>query len=119
MTENVKQMLEAAGLDVTATLGRLGNQEAFYQKFLKMFLADTNYEQLVLACDAKDNEQMFKAAHTLKGLSANLGLKDFNMLCCQMVDLYRENKFEEARDVLPSLTEKYQLAREAITKYLG
>jgi HPt (histidine-containing phosphotransfer) domain-containing protein len=43
-------------------------------KFLHKFLADKDYEELVQALGEKDYDTAFRASHSLKGLSLNLGL---------------------------------------------
>jgi HPt (histidine-containing phosphotransfer) domain-containing protein len=44
------------------------------EKFLRKFLADKDYEELMSSLAEKDYETAFRASHSLKGLSLNLGL---------------------------------------------
>ena len=74
MDESLKQKLIENGADVEGTLHRFMGNEALYSKFLLKFGDDTNYAKLVESLDQGNYEEAFKYAHTLKGVSANLGL---------------------------------------------
>lgn len=74
MDDNIKGLLKEAGVDLERTMERFINNEAFYLKFLKRFPDDPNYASLKKAVEEKDLNEVERAAHTLKGVSANLGL---------------------------------------------
>lgn len=61
------------GGDYDAVMARL-RQEERVTKFLRMFLADENFQLLTGAVDAQDWPTAFRAAHSLKGVALNLGL---------------------------------------------
>lgn len=44
------------------------------KKFITKFLDDSSFSELCLAMEEGNREKAFHAAHTLKGVSANLGL---------------------------------------------
>lgn len=118
MTDTEKQMLINAGLDVDQTLLRFAANEKIYQKFLKMFLEDKNYDALLKACSEQLDEEMFKAAHTLKGLSANLDMHELHIACSKMVELYRKNDLVASRNMLSEVSKNYLKLQEAIQSYL-
>lgn len=74
MDELLKQKLIENGADVEGTLHRFMGNETLFLKFLRKFKDDTNYAGLVESLDQGNYEEAFKYAHTLKGVSANLGL---------------------------------------------
>ena len=74
MSELLKQKLKENGADVEGTLHRFMNNDALFLKFILKFKDDQNYAILKKHLDEKNYEEAFKAAHTLKGVSANLGL---------------------------------------------
>ncbi len=119
MTNTELQMLEEAGFQVTPTLERFGNSEAMYKRFLTMFAQDQNFEVLKNACNERDAEKMFKSAHTIKGMSANLGLQNVHQITSKMVELYRAGMIEDAYSLLSSLTAAYQETIDTIKKYLN
>ena len=79
-------------------LKRLMN-EARIQKFALMFKKDPSMSQLTQAMDAGDVETAFRAAHTLKGICANLGFKSL---------------FEVSYDITEALRAGGQMCRHAM-----
>jgi HPt (histidine-containing phosphotransfer) domain-containing protein len=55
---------------------RVGNNGKFYAKMLAKFRADTNLKDLVAFATAQDWEKAQAAAHTVKGIAANLSLTE-------------------------------------------
>ncbi|MCL2677744.1 MAG: Hpt domain-containing protein [Clostridiales bacterium] len=53
---------------------RLGGNKRLYLKLLKSFLGDKSFQNLQQYAAAGDRENAKMAAHTLKGLAANLSL---------------------------------------------
>ena len=72
MTEQFKNQLQSAGVDVSGALNRFMNNEGLYERFLRKFSADTSYQNLLNAIDSSDFEEAFRAAH-LKGRSRKSG----------------------------------------------
>ena len=67
--------LEAWGVDRAEIMERFVDDEGLYQECLNEFLKDRNFEALQKALEAKDYNQAFQCAHSLKGAAGNLGLK--------------------------------------------
>ncbi|MEA5003990.1 MAG: Hpt domain-containing protein [Christensenella sp.] len=61
-------------IDFKNSLARMCGNEQLYCKFLRKFIDDSTYSDFCAAYAQKDTEQMLHCAHTLKGLSGNLGL---------------------------------------------
>lgn len=61
------------GGDLDGVRGRLLTDERIV-KFLTIFLQDTSYSNLVTHLEAGDLKEAFRAAHTIKGISRDLGL---------------------------------------------
>ena len=59
------------GAQVTARLGG----EAMTSRFIRRFASDGSYDALMAALDAGQGQEAFRAAHTLKGVAANLGFE--------------------------------------------
>jgi len=55
---------------------RVMNNGKLYAKLLNKFKADTNLETLAASAEAEDWEKAKVAAHTLKGIAANLSLTE-------------------------------------------
>lgn len=108
MSELLKQKLKENGADVEGTLHRFMNNDNLFLKFILKFKDDKNCALLKDALDQKNYEEAFKAAHTLKGVSANLGLNPIFDRASAITELLRgkeasevdEAKIEEEKKAL-------------------
>lgn len=62
------------GTDGAQVTVRLGG-EAMTSRFIRRFASDGSYNALMAALDAGQGQEAFRAAHTLKGVAANLGFE--------------------------------------------
>ena len=67
----VRECYEKIGSDFDKVLERMGS-EALVKRFAIKFLEDKSFEELTESLKEKDGECAFRAAHTLKGVCANL-----------------------------------------------
>lgn len=95
MDESFKQRLVECGADVESTVRRFMGNEAMYEKFLKKFTDNSNYSGLEESIAAGDYEEAFKCAHTLKGVSANLGLDPIYKASSDLTEEVRGKQNEE------------------------
>jgi len=65
-------------IDFADGVKRVMNNVKLYVKLLTKFKTDTKLDNLETAIAANDMEKARNAAHTLKGLSANLSLTELN-----------------------------------------
>lgn len=92
-------------LDEEDALKRLGGNKGLYLKLLKSFLGDGSFGNLQQALADGDQEKAKMAAHTLKGLAANLSLtvlsseaaKVDGMLKESLISLQELGALEDAR----------------------
>lgn len=89
MDANFRKQLEENGADVDMTLKRFMGNEAIYMKFIMKFLDDKSFDSIKDNLEKNDYEEVFKGAHTLKGVTANLGLDPINTVASQMCELLR------------------------------
>lgn len=116
MDENFRRKLEENGADVESTIRRFMGNEAMYQKFLGRFPTDPNYENLGQQIREQDYEEAFKSAHTLKGVSANLGLTPIFTVVSELVEEIRGKKNEEVN--ADRVDELWQNVQEAYEKFI-
>jgi len=95
MSELLKQKLKENGADVEGTMHRFMNNDALFLKFILKFKDDQNYAILKKHLDEKNYEEAFKAAHTLKGVSANLGLNPIYERASAVTELLRGKEASE------------------------
>ena len=87
--ENFKEIFENYGGDYNSTMPRFMNNESMYLKFLNMLFKDDNLKKLNDAIQSGDLEKAFEAAHTLKGVVANMGLTPMYNAVCVIVEPLR------------------------------
>lgn len=68
----VKECYEKVGSDYEAVLKRLGSEDML-KRFSIKFLDDPSFQSLQENLKAGNTREAFRAAHTLKGICANLG----------------------------------------------
>ncbi|MDR1390231.1 MAG: Hpt domain-containing protein [Treponema sp.] len=86
-------------IDQEDGLKRVMNNKGLYTKLLGKFRAETNIEPIFAALDKGAWEDARNLAHTIKGVTANLSIKDLNE---KVVDLETQIK---AREVKPETAE--------------
>ena len=119
MDEEFKKLLIENGADVETTIKRFMGNEGLYVKFLMKFQDDKNYESIQEHVADGKYEDAFNDAHTLKGVSANLGLNPIYEGASKLVELLRgkqpeEIDVEEVNRVKDELGEKCSLFRLVI-----
>ena len=67
--------LKGAGVDIEGALRRFSGNSVLYEKFLKKFLTDSTFSQITKAFEGENREDALMATHTLKGVTANLGME--------------------------------------------
>lgn len=86
---NLKQLFTEYGGDYVVTMDRFLNNETIYLRFLNMLFEDKNLDLLGNALEQGDLEEAFAAAHTLKGVAANMGLSPLFAAVCAIVEPLR------------------------------
>lgn len=103
--QDFKEIFEKYGADYETTMTRFMGNETMYLKFLDMFFQDQNMQKLDESVKQGELRAAFEAAHTLKGVAANMGLTPFYDAVCVMVEPLRAN---EQRDDYTVLFQKLQ-----------
>ncbi len=83
------EKLSVYGVNIPAVLERFVGDEKMYIHCLHLFVDDKTFPELGYAIDAGDYKTAFEKAHSLKGVSANLGLKPLFDTICDIVDPLR------------------------------
>ena len=100
-----KETFEAYGADYQSTMARFMGNEKTYLRFLDMLFQDDNLHKLGEALLTDDMTGAFEAAHTLKGVAANMGLTPLHRAVCDIVEPLRA---KERRDDYMQLHRKIQ-----------
>ncbi len=116
--QNLDQFYTAVGGRASEIIARLGGSAALVQRFLGKFPADGSLAELREALSSGDTKTAFRAAHTLKGLCANLGLENLRQRASDTTELLRDDRLDDARASLPALEAEYAAVLAAL-KGLG
>ena len=109
--------LRERGCDIDNAMVRFLNNEDFYAKMYKKFVADPAFEELGEALDKKDADLAFRHAHTLKGLTANMGLTPLLDLTVQIVEPLRAgNCSDDLKGIYDKLMEQMTAYRILATR---
>lgn len=113
-----REILESYGADYDSTMNRVMNSESMYLKLLDMFFADKSMDLLKEALHSGNLPEAFEAAHTLKGMTGNMGLTPLYDAVCILVEPLRRGSEEEDYLALYQDVEdefqKVEILREAL-----
>lgn len=112
----LKEFCKELEIDYTNMLSKFGNNEMLYNRFLKKFLEDKTYSELEIAIEKENYNDIEKTAHTLKGVSANLGITRLYKLSDELVKLVRIKQYKNLRKTYEKLREEYKTTKEMINK---
>lgn len=89
---SLEQILVSYGADYKEISQRFMNNDALYIRILGMLFSDVNLEKLQNDIENDDLVSAFETGHTLKGVSANLGLTPFYNSICNIVEHLRKGE---------------------------
>lgn len=82
-------ILLAYGADIEGIMQRFMGQESIYLRIFAMLFRDENLNNLKKSLKSSDFDGAFHAAHTLKGVSSNLGLTPYYNAITTIVESLR------------------------------
>lgn len=112
-------LLQAIGVDEREVMARFMNNEGLYCRILKKFMEDKSYGELKTSWEDGDYEAAFRAAHTLKGVSANLGLGAIREISSAITEQLRPGHTRDdifLQDSMIKLKQQYEAAQKVIEK---
>lgn len=104
-------------IDPQDGMRRLMNNEKLYHKLLNNFLNGNTVSDLFESLEAGDAEKLRLSAHSLKGVSANLGLPALNAISAQIEALAKEG--QPAGHLEQALRETSDVTAAAISELLA
>ena len=110
---NIKECYDSIGADFEDVLGRLGS-EKLIERFALKFLDDDSYNNLKEALAEKNAENAFRAAHTLKGVCLNLGLKNLYTVSSDLTEKLRGRSLDGADELFDKVREQYDITVNAL-----
>ncbi len=89
MYDDLIAALRNSGADTDGAIRRFVGNSQMYGQFLVSFTADGSFADITSALEQDDLDAALTAAHTLKGISGNLGLTKLYEASSSMVSLIR------------------------------
>lgn len=109
VTENkLFAALKELGVDIEGTLSRFVDDDEIYTRFLTRFPDEDRMTPIKDAIAAKDNDALLKAAHKMKGVTANLGMTELSARAEKIVSKLRNNVFEGFDADAQAVQEEYE-----------
>lgn len=104
----LKEFYVNVGGDYDAVLQRLPTP-SMIKKFVGKFVNDPSYEELNTALTEKDIAKAFRAAHTIKGTAATLGLDILAKAASELTEELRDASVLPAESYIEAVREAYQM----------
>ena len=114
----LKECYTAMGGDYDEVMGRL-RSEKLVQKFVLKFLNDGSYQLLLDSLAAGDRDEAFRAAHTIKGVCANLAFNTLLASSEELTEALRDGKPPQPgeEELVARVKTDYERTRQAIQAY--
>ena len=112
----LRECYAALGGDYDDAMGRL-RSEKLVNKFVLRFLDDKSYDLLCDAMEAENYEEAFRAAHTIKGVCANLAFTGLGRSSGELTEALRHGRAPGAEGLAEQVKEDYRRTVEAIRAY--
>ena len=112
----IEQCYQEIGGNFAEVCGRLPSQR-LVEKFVRKFPEDQSYAELTAAMAAGNHDVAFRAAHTLKGVAANLSFTKLRTSASELTELLRtpaDTIPPEAAPMLEAVTRDYEATIAAI-----
>ena len=97
MEATKKRYLEDLGVDFTITISRFLDREDFYLRMLRKFTEESYIEDIEKGLETEDYEAAFRACHSLKGVSVNLGLNRLYERTIPLTEALRQAPYNRER----------------------
>ena len=104
----MKEILQDLGVDYETLLRRFSGNEAILRKFILKFPKDQTFPALQKQVEASAYQEIERSAHTLKGLSANLGFAQLSVYCADLVACVRGGDKEQTEALFDKVREEYE-----------
>ncbi len=111
----LQECYAALGGDYAGVLARL-RSERLVQKFVLKFLADGSYDLLKTSLQSGDTAEAFRAAHTIKGMCANLGFARLLASSSELTEALRAGAVPDAA-LVAQVDDDYRRTADAIRAF--
>lgn len=107
----LKELYEKINGSYDDAIGRL-MKDSLIERFVLMYLRDDSFNNLLKAIETGNISEEFRAAHTLKGVAANLAFTNLQVAASNLTEQLR-SQTEQAN---PELVETVKVAQDIVLK---
>lgn len=116
----LKECYDALGGDYESVKHRISKDEII-EKFVIKFLSEPSFDNLCSALEREDYDEAFRAAHSLKGVCANLAFIRLEKSTSDLTELLRHSDEvpvdkERCKEAFENVSVDYNTVMEAIRK---
>lgn len=119
MEEKWITVLQDWGADTDAAVRRFAGDVGLYKRFLLKFFQDETMKIMEASFTAQKWDKMLNGAHTLKGVTGNLGLMPLFDASTKIVEALRADDTETAGGFYKALKAAYEKIYAALKKEMG
>lgn len=118
---NIEECYEKMGANYAEVSSRL-RSDKLIEKFIGIFLDDKSFDTLRSRLESGNREEAFRAAHTLKGICANLSFTKLLASTSQLTEELRrktDSVSDTAIELFKDVERDYKVISDAICSYLN
>lgn len=115
MAMTLQELYAAIDVDYDMVISRLRKEERI-SKYLRQAMTDPAFAQLTQAVQAQDYDELFRAAHTIKGMCLNLDMKPLADAAIALVEQLRQGKTENVLELYQTLMQQYDKMQQLIAQ---
>ena len=112
----LNEFYQSIGSDASLVIRRMGLTEKHLKKYLKKFQENQEYAKLTKAVGENDFYNIEWAAHTLKGVTSNLGLDILYSDFQKIVDSVRAGRNDEIPSLFAAASADYERVMELLAE---
>ena len=103
----LEEVMRETGVDKETTLRRFSGNTSLLARIIRQYPADPTFGELETALAEGNQKNVERAAHTLKGVAANLGFQPLSDKCAEMVAMVRNGRLEGQQDCFEDIAAEH------------
>lgn len=104
---SMRECYELLGESYDSILQRLECDEEAVEPAIREFLHDEHFAEFVGAMNEHETQKAFRAAHTMKGIAANLGFEKLRCIFVEITEYLRKGDYDNAQQLLIPAVKEY------------
>lgn len=101
------EKLSEIGVDTAFALLKLGDKKEIYERFLKRFPSDPNFEEMILNYNMGHFDTVLTKAHNLSSTAGKLGMKKLSEACSSIVADITKGNTEKIGEYIETAKDEY------------